>query len=182
MKANLKKVSLVALMGAFAAPAAFATATDGRGTVTFNGELTSNTCTIDAGDVDKVVTLPTVSTSSLTAAGQTAGATMFSISVSGCSADVTQVAAHFETTNLDQASRGAKNLYAGTSTDPAATFVAVQMLDSDGTTVLNLGTKGTAVPVTDSAATMYYGGRYYANGKTTAGKVQAVVSYTLAYN
>lgn len=182
MQANLKKISLaIALTGAFAS-SAFASATDGKGTITFNGQLTDNTCTIASNDVNKTVTLPTISTVSLARAGDVAGATMFDINVSGCSTGVTQVAAHFETTNLDQPSRGAKNTYAGTSSDPAATLVAVQMLDGDGTTALNLGTKGSPVTVTNGAAKMYYGGRYYANGQTTAGKVQAVVSYTLAYN
>ncbi|MGV2293077.1 fimbrial protein [Trinickia sp. YCB016] len=180
MQANLKKISLaIALMGAFAS-SAFATATDGKGTVTFNGTLTDNTCTIDAGDVNKTVTLPTISTKSLATAGDVAGSTMFSIHVSACSPTVTQVAAHFETTNLEQTSRGAKNLNDGQA--GGATKVAVQMLDGDGTTVLNLGTKGSAVAVTNNAATMYYGGRYYALGQTTAGTVKAVVSYTLAYN
>ncbi len=180
MNASLKKVSLVALLAAFAAPAAFAAA--GQGTVTFNGNLTDSTCTLDGLDANNNlnVALPTISTKTLAAAGNTAGATMFQLKVKDCSADVTKVAAHFETTNLETVSRGAKNLKDGVT--GGATKVAVQLLDGDGTTVLNLGTKGSPVTVTSGAATMYYGGRYYALGQTTAGAVQSVVTFTLAYN
>lgn len=51
------------------------------GTITINGQITDTTCTIsvDGGSNDATVTLPTVSSTTLGAAGATAGATPFTI-------------------------------------------------------------------------------------------------------
>ncbi|MBB5402199.1 fimbrial protein [Paraburkholderia youngii] len=169
---------MIAVAGLSVAPMVFAQAAPGTGQVTFNGELIDDTCVINAGDDDKTVTLPTLSTQSLVAAGQTAGSRMFDISVSQCPATLTNVAAHFETTNMDPATRNAINQ---ASTSPASN-VEVQLLDSDGNTPILLGSTGSFVPVaSNGTATMSYGGRYYATNKTTAGNVTAVVRYTLAY-
>jgi major type 1 subunit fimbrin (pilin) len=166
---------MFALVGVSVAPIAFAQV--GAGQVTFNGELIDETCQIDAGDEDKVVTLPTLSTQSLAAAGQTAGSTMFDISVSQCPSKLTSVAAHFETTNMNPDTRNAINQ---APANPAG-HVEVQLLDRDGTTPILLGSTGTSVPVSNGEAKMSYGGQYYATDATTAGSVTAVVRYTLAY-
>ncbi|NML34738.1 fimbrial protein [Paraburkholderia antibiotica] len=169
---------MIALMGISVAPMVFAQSAPGAGQVTFNGQLLDDTCVINAGDDDKTVTLPTLSSQSLAAAGQTAGSTMFTISVSSCPSDLKNVAAHFETTNMDPDTRNAINQ----ATATPASNVEVQLLDRDGTTPILLGSTGTYVPVaTDGTATMSYGGQYYATDKTTAGNVTAVVRYTLAY-
>lgn len=165
---------MIAVAGISAAPTVFAA---GTGKVTFNGKLIQETCQINAGDDDKTVTLPTISAQSLTAAGQTAGSTMFDISVSNCPGDLTSVAAHFETTHMDPDTRNATNQ---ATTSPAG-LVQVQLLDRDGTTPILLGSSGSPVTITGGAATMSYGGQYYATGQTTAGNVMAVVNYTLAY-
>jgi major type 1 subunit fimbrin (pilin) len=182
LQTNLKKISLIASLGALAATAQFAHAADGQSTVKFSGELKDETCQIDAGDLDKTVTLPTVSTKTLAASGDVAGSTMFTIKVSNCPSTLTKVAAHFETDNMDEATHGAKNL----AQDNPAANVVVQIIDKDGTTALGLGTKGSAVDLTASgdtkSATLNYGGRYLATGATTQGKVAATVKYTLAYN
>ncbi|MBC8747637.1 major type 1 subunit fimbrin (pilin) [Paraburkholderia sp. WC7.3g] len=169
---------MIALMGLSVAPMVFAQTAPGTGQVTFNGELTDDTCVINAGDEDQTVTLDTLSTQSLAAAGQTAGSRMFNISVSKCPATLSNVAAHFETTNMNPDTRNAINQAA---TSPAGN-VEVQLLDRDGMTPILLGSTGTFVPVaSDGTATMSYGGQYYATNRTTAGKVMAVVRYTLAY-
>ncbi|MCC8395676.1 type 1 fimbrial protein [Paraburkholderia sp. MMS20-SJTR3] len=169
---------MIALMGVSVAPMVFAQSAPGTGQVTFNGQLTSETCQINTGDEDKTVMLPTLSTQSLAAAGQTAGSTMFDISVSACPSELTSVAAHFETTNMNPDTRNAINQAPEAD---AAKNVEVQLLDRDGTNALLLGSTGTAVPIQNGEATMSYGGQYYATDATTAGKVTAIVRYTLAY-
>ncbi|MCC8402593.1 type 1 fimbrial protein [Paraburkholderia sp. MMS20-SJTN17] len=169
---------MIALMGLSVAPMVFAQTAPGTGQVTFNGELYDDTCVINAGDEDKTVTLPTLSTQSLAAAGQTAGSRMFEISVSQCPASLSSVAAHFETTNMNPNTRNAINL----ATASPAKNVEVQLLDSDGQTPILLGSTGSFVSIaTDRTATMSYGGQYYATNQTQAGFVTAVVRYTLAY-
>jgi major type 1 subunit fimbrin (pilin) len=171
---------MLAMMGLAVAPMVFAQAAPGTGQVTFTGELYDETCVIDAGDDDKKVLLPTLSTQSLNAAGRVAGSTMFDISVSSCPTTLTSVAAHFETTNMNPDTRNAINQ----ASVSKAGNVEVQLLDRDGTTPIKLGSTGTSVPIDAASHTaqMSYGGQYYATDATTAGNVTAIVRYTLAYN
>ena len=174
---------MIVLAGVMAAPMAFAqSAPPGTGTITFNGTLLADTCEINASDVDKTVTLPTLSAQSLAAAGQTAGATMFTISVANCPASLNSVAAHFETTNMDTSTRNAVNL---ATTSPASN-VLVQLLDKDGSTPILLGSAGSYEAISGTGATrgatLNYGAQYYATGQAGQGNVVAIVRYTLAYN
>lgn len=183
MNMNIKNAKglMVLLAGMFAAPMAFAQAAPGTGQVTFNGQLTQDTCVIQAGDEDQTVTLDTLSTQSLNTAGAVGGSKMFSITVANCPSTLNSVAAHFETTNMDPATQYAKNV----ATVTPAGFVDVRLLDQDGTTPLKLGTTGSFFPISGTGvargATMNYGGEYYATAPTTPGNVTAIVLYTLAY-
>ncbi|MES3619397.1 fimbrial protein [Enterobacter hormaechei] len=83
---KISKLSAVlALAVSTAAISSFsAQATDG--TITFNGRVTDQTCTISTpGGKDFTVTLPTVSASTLAAQSATAGRTPFAINLSDCS-------------------------------------------------------------------------------------------------
>lgn len=190
MNKKLLKLSAVAVFAMGAAPMAFAQSSQGQ--VTFNGELTASTCLIASGDEDKTVTLPTISTSAFSAMGDVAGSKMFTIGVTGCASDISRVAAHWETSNMNPATGNARNLSTGdaSATPPkaAAANVDVQLLDADGTTAVRLGSTGAMVPVTGTGAArgvvLNYGGQYYANSNTmpTAGLVRAVARFTLAYN
>ncbi|WP_233808504.1 fimbrial protein [Paraburkholderia sp. HP33-1] len=172
---------MIALMGLSVAPMVFAQTAPGTGKVTFNGQLTDDTCVINAGDEDQTVTLPTVSAKSLPTAGAAYGSKAFTISVSQCPSTLSKVAAHFETTNMDPKTGNAINLAVATP----AQNVEVQLLDRNGTMVgdtpLLLGNTGAYVSITNQAATMTYAGQYYATAPATAGNVTAVVRYTLAY-
>ena len=78
---NRKLLSVLILAGT-AMGAQVASAADG--TITFNGDITAQTCTIDgagSGANDFLVTLPTVSTSALAADGVSAGRKTFSIAL-----------------------------------------------------------------------------------------------------
>jgi major type 1 subunit fimbrin (pilin) len=178
MKKQLMQLTM-ALAGLSVAPMVFADPAPGTGTVTFNGELTADTCVINAGDVNKIVTLDTVSAQSLPNTGDTAATTNFTISVSQCPTSLSFVAAHFETTNMDENTRNILNK----ATVSPADNVEVQLVDKDGKTPILLGSTGSFYPIDKNAhtATMSYYGQYYAAGQVSAGNVTAVASYTLAY-
>ncbi|ACB69071.1 Fimbrial protein (plasmid) [Burkholderia ambifaria MC40-6] len=206
MKKKVLSISIAALLGLIAAPIAFADpvaeggggggateagGTEGGGTttpvavtqgkVTFDGELTTSTCSVQAGDEDKKVLLPKISTVDLAKKADTAGSTSFTIGVSNCATDVKAVAAHFEMTNMDPDTGNLKNLAEAAT---AAKNVTVQLVNSDGTGV-RAGTTGRFFNVagtgTERGATLIYGGQYYATGETTAGKVNSFARFTLAY-
>ncbi|WP_207004134.1 fimbrial protein [Trinickia mobilis] len=200
MQAKLKKLSLIAaLAGVFATPAAFAqsrpTPVDaGQGTVQFMGLLQANTCSIATGDENKSVTLPTVNTSSLASANNTAGATYFNLSVTNCDASINNARANFEPDNMDGSASGAaagtySNLFAPRDTDPkdatAAKNVNLQLLNENGAAITAgvnpafFAVKGTG---TARGATLTYGARYYSTGAASAGNVRTYVKYTMAYN
>lgn len=179
-------------------------AADNTGTVNFNGELTSSTCKVDieGQGPDATITLPTVSTNTLTQAGQVTGRTAFTMNLSDCfylkagpsrmaqardfNFQFSTVSAFFETgSTVDQAVGRLKN----TNTSAAgATFVQLQLLDgSNGFTPIKVGstkqvTDTVYVKINDEdKATLPYAVEYYATGTTTAGKVNSSVVYTLQY-
>ncbi|AJY31357.1 fimbrial family protein [Burkholderia thailandensis 34] len=171
------------MLGLGATQAAFAqTVGAAQGKVTFNGELITSTCTVDAGSKDQIVQLPKVSTNTLTTAGQTAGSRPFDIKVIDCPKEV-KVAAHFEMDNMHPESRTLKNL---DETDKGAKNVSVQLVEADGTPLDVGSTSKNFVEVSDNGAgkygaTLTYGGQYYALGKTDPGLVNTFTRFTLAY-
>ncbi|MDF3839161.1 fimbrial protein [Cupriavidus basilensis] len=152
------------------------------GTITFNGNITAQTCTIasSAGGKDFTVVLPTVSTSILAAAGQTAGDTAFSINLSACSPNSGPVRTHFEAGSTVNAQGRLLQQAAGTATN-----VDIQLLNGDSTVIkagdpdASQNSKPTAIA--SGSATLPYIGRYYATGTSTAGTVTSFVTYSLAY-
>src|SRR5690606_34859176 len=88
----MRNLNVLAVLLLTAAPLA-ASAADG--TFTFNGKVTDKTCTISTpARNDFTLTLPTVSRSTLAAAGSVAGRTPFTINLTQCSAG--DVATYFE--------------------------------------------------------------------------------------
>lgn len=178
-------VSLCALALAMASSSAFAAGEVTQGTVTFNGELIAETCSIVSDDVDKQVTLPTLSVTTLDAAAKTAGSTTFDLSVENCPKTGTpgSVAAHFEAIGSDGFDPATGNLTNSEPTATAATNVQIRLFDVNGTKQIPVGGTGGFFPIDTTAGTakMTYIGAYYATAATTAGKVKGKVQYTLAY-
>lgn len=171
-------VLAVVIAAAIAAPLA-AHAADG--TITFNGEVTAQTCTVATpAGADFTVTLPTVASSALSTAGETAGRTGFSIALANCPAG--DVATYFEPgATVDNASGRLIN-------QGSANNVQVQLLGDNGQPI-PVRASGTAQPnsqwVTvagDGSANLDYAAEYYATGASTAGDVTTSVNYTLIYN
>ncbi|URQ60813.1 type 1 fimbrial protein [Pantoea alhagi] len=68
------------------------------GTITINGKLTQQTCTVkvNGGTADAVINLPSLSTSALDEAGKMAGRTAFTMNLTGCTPATGSVRAYFE--------------------------------------------------------------------------------------
>lgn len=176
----MKKILVSAALAAILGTAAFsASAVDG--TITFNGKVNSNTCTINAGTgASFAVTLPTVGAGSLgTTAGTVAGTTPFNIALSACSATGT-VKAYFE----PGATINTNGRLSNTATTGAAAGVDLQVLNS-GQTAINLNTQSgtTTATIASNAATLNYFVQYYNTtaAAVTAGNVTSTVNYTIQY-
>lgn len=187
MKITSKKlVTLTALMvlplSAMAAP-----------TVTFEGEVTSQTCSVSInGQTNSVVMLPTVAMKDFgtpLAAAQTTGFTPFTISITGCQApDVdTDITTKFLGYNVDSTSGVLGNtLTAGSG---VASGFGIQLLkDSQNNSSSAINLKGvTSVPglvlkKDQTSASYEFGVRYYSlSDSGTPGKITAVAEYTLSY-
>ncbi|WP_312240104.1 fimbrial protein [Pantoea sp.] len=181
----MKKLRLVmcvaAALGVAAVSPANADATDGKGTVTFNGKLINQSCVLEDNSVDITVTLPTMSTKSLDKPGAIAGSKLFNINVKDCPSAITKVAAYFEAMGTSGVNSSTNNLKNSATNDPA-TNVEVRLYDADETH-LPLGNAGKLqnVNATTKTASMTYYGGYYATGQTTAGNVYAQAKFTLSY-
>lgn len=162
------------------------------GTITFSGQVVDSTCavTVNNTSASATVTLPTVKIQELANANDTAGATPFTIDVTGCTAITTPPITSIKTRFLAQDADGA-NL---ANTAGTATNVAIQLLEdtgvigSTGDTALNFTTgyaeSGTQLlaDATGSGVVQFpFVARYIATGGATAGTVQAIVDYELVY-
>ncbi|MFY0480741.1 fimbrial protein [Achromobacter marplatensis] len=177
----MKKTLLsVAVLSIASFSVQIAHANDGK--ITFNGNVTAQTCQINKdSSKDFEVTLPTVSTSTLSGAGKTAGTTRFEISLTECSAGITNVRAFFEHANGTTTDGRLKN-----SSATGATNVEIELVRGEDVSPIIVGapvaTQG-VLPVTviEGNAKLVYAARYYATGAAGPGPVVAQTVYTIAY-
>ncbi|CAI0968164.1 fimbrial protein [Serratia sp. T13T92] len=180
MKKLAIAASLIAVFGTVGLAQAAST-----GTITFNGELTANTCdvVVDGQQADATVILPTVSTSQLQTAARTAGDTGFVMALSNCAGTLETASAFFQAgASVDAVTGRLLN------TTGDATNVSLQLLDASSPTqaVIKAGSQDqvtamTYQDVTGGSATLPYIVRYYAEDATTAGKVVSSVVYSIQY-
>ncbi|WP_455279517.1 fimbrial protein [Cupriavidus necator] len=153
------------------------------GTITFNGSITAQSCTINGngtGSKSFTVTLPTVSASTLNAAGATAGRTAFTIGLSNCTPNTGNVHTYFE---------------AGPTTDLNTGNL---ILDPDGAANVQIGLRNAdlsqikagfadsaqnshPVSLTNGAANLTYYAEYVATDVAGTGAANSSVMYTIAY-
>jgi major type 1 subunit fimbrin (pilin) len=180
MNKTLLSAALIAGFGMAAFAPQAAQASDG--TININGAVTGSTCTvkINGAASPATITLPTVSTSALNAAGTTAGQTAFAINLTACTAAITKAATFFENgANVNAAGR-----LVNTGTTSAT--VDVQLLNNDNSVI----TVGSPAPsggagsfaVSSNAATLSYFARYYATAAAGAGSVASTVQFSRIYN
>ncbi|MFC0398161.1 fimbrial protein [Paraburkholderia rhizosphaerae] len=180
MKKSFLSIAAIGALAATALAPMSANAYDG--TITFNGSLSAQTCTINGNGTSAknfTVSLPTVSTSSLGSASSTAGRTPFNISLSSCTPGTGNVATYFEPGNTDT-SNG--NLLVNSG---GAGNVEIQLLNNDGSAIKAGFAKDSqnskAVALDSGAATLSYFAQYFATGATTPGAAVSQVNYTITY-
>ncbi|MNV19698.1 Laminin-binding fimbrial subunit ElfA precursor [compost metagenome] len=172
-------IAAVAFTGALAL-SQFASAADGN--ISFNGEITGQTCVINGGNKDIVVTLPTVAASTLSATGKTAGKTPFSIDLTGCAATPAKVQVQFEPGATVDSTTGRLIPAPG-----GATNVQVGLSNADDASAIKLGLalsaqNSRAADIVNGAASLRYTAEYVASGgAATVGKVTTSVVYSIAY-
>jgi major type 1 subunit fimbrin (pilin) len=175
--------------------ASAATAATADGSITFNGGVTSSTCTVNvngSGTNSGTVTLPTVQSSDLNTVGNTTGVTSFTIALTSCNVATTgvgktSVVPYFLPGTNTQSDGNLSNTASG-----GAGGVEI-FISKDGTYAnkLNLnastGTAGTGQGSTPSlfSSTLsptftYYAG-YYAVAAITPGAVTSSVQFNLSY-
>ncbi|SCK16983.1 fimbrial protein [Vogesella sp. LIG4] len=172
----MKKLASILAVG-LALTSAAAMATDG--TITINGKLDNNTCTVTGTTgSDVLVTLPTLSVNKFVQAGDVGGAQQFSIKLSNCTVGINGATVHFDTL-IPQADSVTGNLVNTAS----AGNIQVQLLN-DQSNPINVITQvnSQTVAVTNNAATLQYVAQYYATGQATPGNVKASVKYSMVYN
>ncbi|NAW70377.1 type 1 fimbrial protein [Vibrio sp. V26_P1S5P106] len=151
-------------------------------TITFNGEVTDQTCsvTVNGNDANPVVLLESVSAATLKEAGATAGQKTFSIGVTGCTAPTTDV--QVSTVFVGNVVTADGNL--GNTGD--AKNVALQLLDNsmspvDLTSMASLS--GLTLEAGATSAVTDFGVQYISEaGGATPGSVRASLQYAVSYN
>jgi major type 1 subunit fimbrin (pilin) len=173
-------LSLVALAVGLAGNASYA-ATGLGGTVTFMGAATGSTCVVNgnySGTGDFTVAMPTVSTNIFTGHGDTAGDTMFTVALTGCSPGLRNARVQWSAGGNVSASGNVKNT--GTASN-----LEVQLLNSDGS-VIKVGESMEAqnshsADVSSGAGTLNYIARYYATGQVGQGTILGTATYLISY-
>ncbi|MFC0227476.1 fimbrial protein [Serratia aquatilis] len=154
------------------------------GTINFEGQISNNTCevVVDGQASNPKVILPTVSTSQLGSAAQTAGMTGFNLALANCSGSLKTASTYFEAGALVDVLTGRlKNT--GTAQN-----VSLQLRDgtSASQAVIKAGDAGqingnSFVNVESGSANLPYFVEYYAEGAATAGTVVSGVVYSIQY-
>ncbi|WP_250525506.1 fimbrial protein [Caballeronia sp. GAWG2-1] len=181
----MKKIilPLVAVSMSLAGAAAHAAPAGNGGTLTINGELTANTCTVsgNAQGNNFTVTLPALAAAELTDAGSSAGATGFNIALSNCTPATGNVHTFWE--------YGANTLADGNlKNNGTATNVEVQLLDYNGSgqaidvSKADGAQQSQDVAITSGSASLQYAAQYSSPmGAATAGTVTSQVTYSMVY-
>lgn len=183
MKKFITLTSALALAGIASQAYAF------DGIINFDGKITNVTCTVVAAGGTNIgtVTLPTVTQTALKNAGDTAGATQFSIQLSNCAGNPspTKAAAWFETGNdVNPAGRLVATV-GGTVSDSLS--IALYNMASPTPIAIgqgsgSFGSSGNPFDITGNGTTLNYQAKYYAEkAGVTAGAVVAKVNYTIQY-
>lgn len=174
------------------------------GTITFNGRVVDQTCTVSTGtNGDFAVKLPTVNKTQLASVGAVAGLTRFNIELTGCkqatAAGTDGVRAYFlpNSQYVDPNTHNLKNIATGSGTNAPAEHVQIQLTHADTSKVIAVGenvdeqAKSIDNPwfnfVNDTGANtakahLTYHAQYVAvDGTAGAGTVESKVEYNIIY-
>jgi major type 1 subunit fimbrin (pilin) len=177
-KTSLRLIPCVVACFAALPPAAHAA----DGTITFQGNISSQTCTVSAASANLTVAMPQISAGSLSQIGATAGRTPFSISLTGCNPASGAVHTYFEA-GLNTSADGHLAVTGGAG---AAKNVEIDLRNSDGTEIFAgaVDVLQNSLPVNinaDGTATLNYTAQYFATGVASQGTVSSTVQYSIVY-
>jgi len=153
-------------------------------TITFQGEVTDQTCTATInGQTNAVVVLPTVNQNDLAGANTTAGKTDFTLNISGCTA-LSDSQTKKVKVNFFAPSVSGENLQ--NTAASGAGNVAVQLLDGSQPIDFSAGVvpveAGELSATSTSIPSKTFAAQYISEANSvTPGKVTALVEYTLSY-
>ncbi|AOR71507.1 hypothetical protein BBJ41_29025 [Burkholderia stabilis] len=175
---NKALVSTLATVAALASFSSIAQAADGL--IEFSGSLTSATCKINGGTKDFTVTLPSVSTNTLTNAGSWAGRQPFKLSLTECQPTTGIVSAYLEPGATVNPTTGNLKLDAG-----GATNVEIALLNSNYDKINASSPIGSQnvdkVNISAGKADLQFYAQYQSLGSATAGAAKSRVNYTITY-
>jgi len=178
MKKTLLSAVLIASFGV-AALASMSAHAASSGTINFTGKVLSDSCTISVnGSSSSTVALPTVMTAAFgSTVGTTAGATPFSIALTGCDTNTSSAKMAFTAgSTIDGTTGNLKNVTSGGSN------VEIQLLS--GAAVINTSnqTNAPTIAVSGGAGSTSLTAQYISTATaTTAGLVTSSVGFTLTY-
>ena len=173
----MKKSTIASLLAFAALAPAAAFASDG--TITINGAVTAQTCTINgSGSKDFTVTLPQVSSTAFTASPK-AGATKFTIALTNCTPAGGNARAYFEAgANVDTITGRLKNTGAAANVQIGlATMAGADIVIGAGSGSQNT----TYVPITSGSANLDYLAQYVSTGAVGVGAVTTSVTYSIEF-
>lgn len=173
----MKKLLTIAVLG-FSLSMKLAQADDG--TIDFKGSIIGATCTVTPASKTQTVTLGKIATTSLTAVGDTAGASPFSIVLSACQTGATSASIQFGGAKDDIN----RNILKLSGASPA-TGVGVAIYEDNNSTIIPIGNNSAAKPVTSGtgSTTYYYVAKYMKTATTvTPGPANAEAVFTVVYN
>ncbi|CNJ90275.1 fimbrial protein [Yersinia aldovae] len=175
----MNKITLAIALFSASTTAALAASNN---TITFQGEVTAQTCsvTVNGLNANPMVLLPTVSSGELNTSGKTAGKTTFTLGVSGCTIGPDDI--DIKTVFVGSQVTTSGNL----KNTGTATNVELQLL-KDATTIagidLNSGLPqdGIVLKAGETTAEHDFAVQYYSTGIATPGSVIASVQYAVSY-
>ncbi|EEX94665.1 major fimbrial subunit (involved in the expression of type III fimbriae) MrkA [Vibrio orientalis CIP 102891 = ATCC 33934] len=169
------------------------------GTVTFNGKVTAASCTVTGGatgggsaSTALNVTMPSITTGSIgTTAGDLAGMTAFTITLTDCKSQST-TAEKMRVAFSGQGDPTNQYVLKNTASTGGATGVGIQLLKEDGTSIIDINggsnkADETTLPISTDTAESYilnFNAAYVnvSGSAPTAGTVTSVANYTIEYN
>jgi major type 1 subunit fimbrin (pilin) len=193
------RVFALGLLSVLCAGALNAQAAD-TGTITFNGSIVDNTCSVsvDGQGADGTVTLPDVTAATLKEKGSTAGKTGFKLEVSGCTGvgddgiktvaiyldvssdaevstaqDVTDGLADKVYELFNQASNGAEHVLLKVIDEQDSQIMPITSHSTGGSTITDISK--------DGFAELPFSVEYHSAGNATSGPVTARTIYRMAY-
>ncbi|MFT4066109.1 fimbrial protein [Paraburkholderia sp.] len=164
------------MAGILAVPATTSAQSSPSVRLNFTGTYVGTTCTL-IGSPDMTVTLPTVSTQSLSTAG--AGAKDFTIMMK-CASGETGARVYFESGPTTDPVTGHLNPQT-VSGATSASNVQIKLANADGSPI-KVGDRSTMkiIPITSTEPTpATFFASYYPTGKVTAGTVSTFVTYVI---